>query len=164
MEEAKAAGQLCSIGVSNMTPKFYREFIPQFKTKPAVNQMEFNPFFQQKELRKLMEADDVKHEAWYPLGHGDAKLLQQPEIVRLAEKYGKNTGQIILRFEYQEGVVTLPKSTNEGRIKGNIDLFNFALTEAEMNTLRALDTGKGAFDPEALGIEQMLRENYVITD
>ncbi len=164
MEEAKAAGQLRSIGVSNMTPKFYREFIPQFKTKPAVNQMEFNPFFQQKELRKLMEADDVKLEAWYPLGHGDAKLLQQPEIVRLAEKYGKNTGQIILRFEYQEGVVTLPKSTNEGRIKGNIDLFDFALTEAEMNTLRALDTGKGAFDPEAPGIEQMLRENYVITD
>ena len=164
MEEAKADGKIKSIGVSNMSPAIWKKFIPDFATKPAVNQVEFNPNFQQKELRSLMAETDTKLEAWYPLGHGDKTLLSQPVIVKLAEKYGKNAGQIILRFEVQEGVITLPKSTNPERIRTNLDIFDFALTEDEMNDMRALDTGKGTHNPDASGVEEMLRSAFVIKD
>ena len=164
LEEAKAAGKIHSIGVSNMTPKIWNEFVPQFETLPAVNQVECHPFFQQRELRALLAGDDVKIEAYQPLGHGDASLLSHPAITALAEKYGKNAGQVILRFEVQDGLLVLPKSTNPARIAGNLDLFDFTLTEDDMDTLRALDTGKGHHDPEAPGVAEMLLQNYKIHD
>ena len=164
LEEAKAAGKIRSIGVSNMTPKIWNEFVPQFETLPAVNQVECHPFFQQRELRALLAGDDVKIEAYQPLGQGDASLLSHPAITALAEKYGKNAGQVILRFEVQDGLIVLPKSTNPARIAGNLDLFDFTLTEDDMDTLRALDTGKGHHDPEAPGVAEMLLQNYKIHD
>ena len=164
LEEARAAGKIRSIGVSNMTPKIWKEFVPQFETVPAVNQVECHPFFQQRELRELLAGDDVKIEAYQPLGHGDASLLAHPAITRLAEKYGKNAGQVILRFEVQDGLIVLPKSTNPERIAGNLDIFDFALTEDEMDALRALDIGKGHHDPEAPGVAEMLLQNYKIHD
>lgn len=164
LEEAKAAGKIRSIGVSNMTPKIWNEFVPQFETLPAVNQVECHPFFQQRELRALLAGDDVKVEAYQPLGHGDASLLSHPAITALAEKYGKNAGQVILRFEVQDGLIVLPKSTNPARIAGNLDLFDFTLTEDDMDTLRALDTGKGHHDPEAPGVAEILLQNYKIHD
>ena len=164
LEEARAAGKIRSIGVSNMTPRIWKEFVPQFETVPAVNQVECHPFFQQRELRELLAGDDVKIEAYQPLGHGDASLLAHPAINRLAEKYGKNAGQVILRFEVQDGLIVLPKSTNPERIAGNLDIFDFALTEDEMDALRALDTGKGHHDPEAPGVAEMLLQNYKIHD
>ena len=164
MEETKAEGKIRSIGDSNMTPKIWNKFVPRFATKPSVNQVEFNPFFQQKEIRAIMSKDDVKLEAWYPLGHGDQTLLSHPYIRELAEKYSKNPGQIILRFEIQEGAVTLPKSTNPERIKGNLELFDFELTEDEMDSLRALDTGRGAHDPDAPGVAESLLAAYKIED
>lgn len=164
LEEARAAGKIRSIGVSNMTPRIWKEFVPQFETVPAVNQVECHPFFQQRELRELLAGDDVKIEAYQPLGHGDASLLSHPAITRLAEKYGKNAGQVILRFEVQDGLIVLPKSTNPERIAGNLDIFDFALTEDEMDALRVLDTGKGHHDPEAPGVAEMLLQNYKIHD
>ena len=164
LEEAKAAGKVRSIGVSNMTPKIWKEFVPQFRTLPAVNQVECNPFFQQRELRELLAKDDVKIEAYQPLGHGDSSLLSHPVIAKLAEKYGKNAGQIILRFEVQDGFIVLPKSTNPERIAGNLRIFDFELTEDEMNQMYALDTGKGHHDPEAPGVAEMLLQNYKIHD
>ena len=164
LEEAKAEGKIKSIGVSNMTPKLYTDLTADFATKPAVNQVECNPLFQQKALRRVLAKDDVKLEAWYPLGHGDKSLLENPAITVLAEKYSKNAGQIILRFEVQEGFIVLPKSTNPERIKGNIDIFDFALTDEEMDSIRALDTGKGSHDPEAPGVGEMLLNNYKIHD
>lgn len=162
LEDAKKAGKIKSIGISNMTPKIYQKFVPQFESLPAVNQVECNPFFQQRELRGIMAKDDVKIEAWYPLGHGDAKLLKNEKISALAEKYGKNAGQIILRFEVQEGFITLPKSTNPTRIATNIEIFDFELTDDEMNQLRAMDTGKGSHDPEAPGVGEYLLANYKV--
>lgn len=164
MEEAKAAGRLRSIGVSNMTPKMYAELTADFATKPAVNQVEYNPTFQQKPLRELLAKDDVKLEAWYPLGHGNADLLGNPTIAELASKYGKNAGQIILRFEVQEGMIVLPKSTNPERIRTNLDIFDFALTPEEMAAIRTLDTGKGQHDPETPGMSDRLRKAFVIED
>lgn len=156
LEEAKKEGKIKSIGVSNMTPRLWKEFTAQFDTVPAVNQVECNPFFQQKELRKLLDEKGVRVEAWYPLGHGSKELLETPAIQSAAEKYGKNAGQVILRFEVQEGIIALPKSTNPARIAGNIDIFDFELTDFEMNAIRALDTGKGTHDPEAPGVGENL--------
>lgn len=152
LEEAKAEGKIRSIGVSNMTPKIWKEFVPQFATMPAVNQVECNPFFQQKELRALLAENDVKIEAYQPLGHGDETLLSHPDIVKLADKYGKNPGQIILRFEVQDGLIVLPKSTNPQRIAGNIDIFDFELSDGEMDSLWTLDTGKNGLVIGLVGI------------
>ena len=115
-------------------------------------------------LRDLLAGDDVKIEAYQPLGHGNSDLLSHPAIVKLAEKYGKNAGQVILRFEVQDGLIVLPKSTNPERIAGNLDIFDFELTEAEMEELRTLDTGRGSHDPEAPGVAEMLLQNYKIHD
>lgn len=156
LEEAKKEGKIRSIGVSNMTPKIWNEWIPQFETIPAVNQVECNPLFQQKELRKILDEKGVKIEAWYPLGHGSRELIENPTMLKLAEKYGKNAGQIILRFEVQEGIIVLPKSTNPGRIAGNLDIFDFELAEDEMDEIRQMDTGKGSHNPEADGVAEML--------
>ena len=164
LEEAKRAGKIKSIGVSNMSPKIYSELVPQFSTLPAVNQVECNPTFQQKELRKLMDKDSVKLEAWYPLGHGNKELLTNPTIVAMARKYNKNAGQIILRFEVQEGFIVLPKSKNAERIAGNINIFDFELTEDEMNAIRAMDTGKGSHNPDAPGVGEYLLQNYKVHD
>lgn len=164
MEEAKEEGKLRSIGVSNMSVNIWNKFVPDFATKPAVNQVEFNPLTQQKELRKVMEQMDTKLEAWYPLGHGNESLLTNPVITKLTEKYGKNAGQVILRFETQEGVIVLPKSTNPERIRTNLDIYDFELTEDEMNEMRSLDTGKPSHNPDAPGVEEMLRGAFVIKD
>lgn len=164
LEEAKQAGKIKTIGVSNMTPKIWNEFVPQFDTLPAVNQVECNPFFQQRVLRSILDPLNVKIEAWYPLGHGNVDLLNHPTITQLAQKYGKNAGQIILRFEVQDGLITLPKSTNPARIKGNLDIFDFELTGEEMSALYKLDTGKGHHNPEAPGVGEMLLKNYKIHD
>ena len=126
--------------------------------------LECNPFFLQRELRELLAKDDVKIEAYQPLGHGDSSLITHPVITKLAEKYGKNAGQIILRFEVQSGLIVLPKSTNPERIAGNLRIFDFELTEDEMNQMYALDTGKGHHDPEAPGVAEMLLQNYKIHD
>ena len=164
LEEAKAEGKLRSIGVSNMTPKIWKTFVPQFSTLPAVNQVECHPFFQQRELRELLAENDVKIEAYQPLGHGDPKLLAHPTVTKLAERYQKDPGQIILRFEVQDGLIVLPKSTNPERIRSNFELFDFTLSEAEMEEMRAMDTGKGNHDPEAPGIAEMLLNNYKVHD
>lgn len=164
MEEAKKEGKIRSIGVSNMTLKILNSFVRQFDTMPSVNQVECNPLYQQKEIRKLMAEHDVRLEAWYPLGHGDKALLENPVITALAEKYGKNPGQIILRSENQEGFIVLPKSTHEKRIKGNIDIFDFKLTDEEMKSMEALDTGKGHHDPDAPGVAEMLLANFKVHD
>ncbi|GEO62942.1 aldo/keto reductase [Companilactobacillus nantensis] len=156
LEEGKSKGLIKSIGVSNMTPKLWQKFVPKFKTMPAVNQVEFNPYFQQTELRKLLAPADVKIEAWGPLGQGNSELFSEPIIKQLAEKYHKDAGQVILRFENQLGIIVLPKSTHATRIKSNLDLFDFELTDSEMATMTKLDKGHGSHNPDAPGVEEML--------
>lgn len=114
LEEAKAAGKVRSIGVSNMTPKIWKEFVPQFKTLPAVNQVECNPFFQQRELRELLAKDDVKIEAYQPLGHGDSSLLSHPVIAKLAEKYGKTPARSSSALRCRTGSSYCPSPPTRG--------------------------------------------------
>lgn len=156
MEEAKAEGKIRSIGVSNMTPKIWNRFVPQFATTPSVNQVEFNPYYQQKEIRGIMAKADVQLEAWGPLGQGNAEMLADPVIREIADAHGKNAGQVILRFEVQEGAIVFPKSVKPERIRSNMEIFDFALSEEEMDQMRALDTGKGCHNPDAPGVAEML--------
>lgn len=164
MEEAKAAGKIRSIGVSNMSPKIWNNFIPQFSTMPSVNQVEYNPYCQQKELRKITDAAGVVLESWGPLGRGSKDLLENPVITKIAETHGKNSGQIILRFEVQEGVIVFPKTTKPARMKSNMDIFNFTLTDDEMNQIRELDKGFGSHNPDAPGVGEYLLKTYKIHD
>lgn len=164
MEEAQEAGKIRSIGVSNMTPKLWKKFVPDFDVMPAVNQVEFNPYFQQKELRQIMAKNGVALEAWAPLGQGNAELFHKPVITKMVKKYGKDAGQIILRFEHQEGVTVFPKSVHEARIKSDMKIFDFELNSAEMDQMRALDKGKGMHDPDAPGVEEMLSQYDVHTN
>ena len=156
LEEAVAQGKIKSIGISNVTINLWNKFKDGMTIMLAVNQVECNPFFQQKPLREEMEKYGIKLEAWYPLGHGNKELLENEYLVSLANKYNKNVGQIILRWHYQEGIISLPKSTNDERIKGNIDIFDFELTDEEMKNIQAMDTGKGTHDPEDLSNETRL--------
>lgn len=160
LEEAREEGKILSIGVSNMTLKLWNKWVPDFDSIPSVNQVEFNPYIQQKELKEILNPLDVKIQAWGPLGRGNADLLNNPVILELAEKYGKNAGQIILRFENQEGIIIFPKSLNPERIKSNMEIFDFKLTDSEMDKLRALDTGKGSHDPDAPGVGEMLMNAF----
>ena len=160
LEEAKEEGKVLSVGVSNMTPKLWNKWVPDFDSIPSVNQVEFNPYIQQKELKEILNPLDVKIQAWGPLGRGNADLLNNPIILELAEKYGKNAGQIILRFENQEGIIVFPKSLTPERIKSNMEIFDFKLTDIEMDKLRALDTGKGSHDPDAPGVGEMLMNAF----
>ncbi|KRK80164.1 aldo/keto reductase [Companilactobacillus nodensis] len=160
MEEAKKDGKIKSIGVSNMTPKIWNNFVPQFSIMPSVNQVEFNPYFQQKELRKILDNNNVKLEAWASLGQGNQELMHDPVLAKLAEKYNKDIGQIILRFENQDDAVVFPKSVHASRIKSNLDIFNFELTNDEMEQIKALDKNKGQHDPDAPGVQDMLLSAY----
>lgn len=164
LEKAKAEGKLRSIGVSNMSPKIWNSFVPEFDMLPSVNQIECNPFAQQKEIRAIMAQSDVKVECWGPLGQGNQALLTDETIGQIAEKYNKNIGQVILRFETQEGMIVLPKSVHPERIKSNLDIFDFTLTEKEINSIRALDTGKPSRDPDAPGRGEYLRGKFIIED
>lgn len=148
LEEAVKEGKIKSIGISNITVNLWNKFKDGMNIMPVVNQVEFNPFTQQKELRKVMDENHIRLEAWYPLGHGNKALLENETIVALANKYSKNAGQVILRWIYQEGVISLPKSTNPERMRGNIDIFDFELTDKEMESIQALDTGKPTHNPE----------------
>lgn len=162
LEEAQKAGKIRSIGVSNMSPKLWKKWAPSFNVTPAVNQVEFNPYFQQQKLRDVLADSHVALEAWAPLGEGNQDLFNEPVLKSLAEKYGKDVGQIILRYEHQLGVIVFPKSVHEARIKSNAEIFDFELTSDEMDALRKLDKGKGMHDPDAPGVADTLLKAFDI--
>ena len=164
MEEAIADGKIRSIGVSNVTPKIWEDVVSKFETMPSVNQIECNPFAQQKDVRSIMDKHSVKVECWGPLGQGNKDLLTDKAIQKIAEKYNKNAGQVILRFEVQDGMIVLPKSVNPERIRSNLDIFDFRLTDDEMNSVRALDTNKPTYNPDNPGNGEWLLKNYPIED
>nr|WP_316624111.1 aldo/keto reductase [uncultured Ruminococcus sp.] len=164
MEAAKAEGRLRSIGVSNMTPKIWDCFVPHFDTLPSVNQIECNPFAQQSEIRAIMAQSGVKTECWAPLGQGNTALLTDETITQIGERYGKTAAQVILRFEILDGMITLPKSVHADRIRSNFEIFDFTLTDEEMDTIRALDKNKPSRDPDAPGRGDYLRSKFTLKD
>ncbi len=141
MEKAYRDGKVRAIGLSNFNEEQIREILNICEVKPSVLQTEAHPYYQEKELKKFLSHEDIKIQAWYPLGHGDSALLNEPLFKRLAEKYGKSTAQIILRWHIQDGNIVIPGSKNLEHIKANFDIFDFELTADEMSEISALDKG-----------------------
>ena len=146
MEKAVAAGKVKSIGISNFESERLEELLAAATIKPSVLQVECHPYYQQEKLKERISKYGTVIESWYPIGHGDKDLLNEPVFTELAEKYGKNNVQIILRWHIQEGTIVFPKSTNPKHIQDNIDIFDFELTAEEMERIRALDKGVRFFN------------------
>ena len=146
MEKAVAAGKVKSIGISNFESDRLEELLDAATIKPSDLQVECHPYYQQTQLKERIAKYGTVIESWYPIGHGDKDLLNEPVFTELAEKYGKNNVQIILRWHIQEGTIVFPKSTNPKHIQDNIDIFDFELTTEEMDRIRALDKGVRFFN------------------
>lgn len=138
MEEAVAAGKVKSIGLSNFPVRKVREILEVATIKPAVLQVEINPYWNQHALKEALAGEDIVFEGWYPLGHGDAALLAEPVFAELADKYGKTPAQIIMRWHVQEGNVVFPKTLNPDHMRENIEVFDFELAADEMARINAL--------------------------
>lgn len=139
MEKAVEQGKVRSIGLSNFESERLEEICAAAKIKPAALQVECHPYYQQADLKKRIAPYGTVVEAWYPIGHGDADLINESIFTELAKKYGKTNVQIILRWHIQEGNVIFPKSTNPQHIKDNFDIFDFELTAEEMAKIKELD-------------------------
>ena len=139
MEKAYKEGKVRAIGLSNFNQGQIEEILSLCEVKPAVLQTEVHPYFQERELKKFLERAGMVIQAWYPLGHGDKALLEEPLFAELAKKYGKTNAQVILRWHIQAGNIVIPGSKNPAHIKDNFDLFDFSLTEEEMAKITALD-------------------------
>ena len=142
MEKAYKEGKVKAIGLSNFNEKQIREILDICEVKPAVLQTEVHPYSQEKKLKEFLDKEDIVIQAWYPLGHGDKELIQEPLFTELGKKYGKSNAQIILRWHIQDGNIVIPGSKNPAHIKDNFDLFDFALTDEEMAKITALDKQK----------------------
>ncbi len=146
MEKAVALGKVRSIGLSNFESERLEEVLGVATIKPSVLQVECHPYYQQNELKKRLADAGTVVEAWYPIGHGDQGLINEAVFTELGKKYGKSNVQIILRWHIQEGTIVFPKTTNPEHMKDNFDIFDFELTEDEMNQIRNLDQGKRFFN------------------
>lgn len=138
MEEAVRAGKVRSIGLSNFPMRKIQEILDVAEIRPAVLQVEINPYWNQHELKRRLDATGIVFEGWYPLGHGDRALLEEPVFARLARKYGKTSAQIIMRWHLQEGNVVFPKTLNPRHMKDNLDVFDFVLEDEEMAEINSL--------------------------
>ena len=139
MEKAYKQGKVKAIGLSNFNQGQIAKILGLCQVKPAVLQTEVHPYFQEQELKSFLSKEGMVIQAWYPLGHGDKALLEEPLFTELAKKYGKTNAQIILRWHIQDGNIVIPGSKNPAHIKDNFDLFDFSLTEEEMAKIAALD-------------------------
>ena len=142
MEKAYKEGKVKAIGLSNFDPEQIQEILDICEVKPAVLQTEVHPYSQEKELKELLAKEGIVIQAWYPLGHGDKTLIEEPEFAKLGKKYNKSNAQIILRWHIQDGNVVIPGSKNPAHIKDNFDLFDFELTEEEMKEIADIDQKK----------------------
>jgi 2,5-diketo-D-gluconate reductase A len=134
-------GRARAIGVSNFTPEHLQRLLDETDVVPAVNQVELHPYLQQADLRAFHARHGIVTEAWSPLGQGQS-LLEDPTVVALADRVRRTTAQVVLRWHLQLGNVVIPKSVTPERIAANIDVFDFTLTDDDMSTLGALETGE----------------------
>ena len=139
MEEAYKQGKVRAIGLSNFKKEQIEEILKVCDVRPTVLQTELHPYHQEPELKAFLKANGIVPQAWYPLGHGDKALLEEPLFTELGKKYGKSNAQIILRWHIQAGNIVIPGSKNPQHIKANFDLFDFALTEDEMAKIAAMN-------------------------
>jgi diketogulonate reductase-like aldo/keto reductase len=140
LEELYNAGKIRAIGVSNFLVHQLTELMDNSAVKPVINQVEFHPFLLQRELLEFDHKNGIAHEAWGPLTKG--KYLDNPVLTDIAENHGKTPAQVLIRWDIQHEVVTIPKSVHRERIYENADVFDFELTDEEMERIDSLDEGR----------------------
>lgn len=145
MEELYEAGKIRAIGLSNFGSDRLVDLVMNNKVVPAVNQVECHPFFQQKAAFEFMQEYQIQPEAWAPFAEGQKNLFTNKMLSEIGAKYGKSAAQVVLRWNYQRGVVTIPKSVHKERMEQNISIFDFALTDEEMEQISTLDEGMTLF-------------------
>lgn len=141
MEEAYKEGKLRAIGVCNFYPARLADLCETVDVIPAVNQVELHPFFQQEDALALMKEYGVRPEAWGPFAEGNHGIFTHPVLSSIGEKYGKSAAQVALRWNVQRGVVVIPKSVHKDRIEQNMNIWDFELSEEDMNEIAKLDIG-----------------------
>ena len=159
MEEAYKAGKLRAIGVCNCYPQILADICETVEIKPAVNQVELHPFFQQENALALMKEYGVQSEAWGPFAEGNHGIFTHPVLTKIGEKYGKSAAQVALRWNVQRGVIVIPKSIHKERMEQNIDIWDFQLSDEDMTEIAKLDIGHSEivnhYDPKFV---QMLHQ------
>lgn len=141
MEEAYREGKLKAIGVCNFYPARLADLCETVEVKPAVNQVELHPFFQQENALALMKEYGVHPEAWGPFAEGNHGIFTHPVLTKIGEKYGKSAAQVALRWNIQRGVTVIPKSVHKNRMEQNMDIWDFRLDEEDMAEIAKLDLG-----------------------
>ena len=141
MEDLYKAGKIKAIGVCNFYLHVLADFCETVEVKPAVNQVELHPFFQQKEALALMKEYSIVPEAWGPFAEGKHGIFTHPVLTAIGKKHGKTAAQVALRWNIQRGVVVIPKSVHKDRMEQNMAVWDFALTEEEMAEIEKLDLG-----------------------
>lgn len=145
-------GKLKAIGMANCYPHVLADLCETFEIRPMLNQVEMHPFFQQQLNLDTMKEYDVVPEAWAPFNEGLHDFFKNPILTEIGSKYGKTSAQVALRWNIQRGVVVIPKSVHEDRIKQNFDVFDFSLTQEDMDKIKAMDTHRSEivdhFDPK----------------
>lgn len=142
MEKAYKEGKVKAIGLSNFNEDQIKEILDICEVKPQILQTEVHPYSQEKALKAFLDKEGIVIQAWYPLGHGDKTLIEEPLFAEFGTKYGKSSAQIILRWHIQDGNIVIPGSKNPDHIKGDFDIFDFALTDVEMEQIAAMDKQK----------------------
>ena len=142
LEKAYREGKAKAIGISNFEGQYIEELQTKWEIVPQFIQVEAHPYYTQQELRRTLNKYDIKLMSWYPLGHGDKSLLEEPIFKEFGLKYGKTPAQVILRWHTQMGFVVIPGSRNVDHIKDNLDILDFALTDEEMAEIAKLDKGE----------------------
>ena len=139
IEKAYKEGKVKAIGLSNFPDELLQEAIDTMEIKPQVVQVEAHPYYPQTKLKEILSQTDMALMAWYPLGHGDKNLIEEPLFSQLGEKYGKTNAQIILRWHTQCGNIVIPGSKNPEHIRDNFNIFDFSLTDEELSEIQKLD-------------------------
>lgn len=146
MEKAYKEGKVRALGLSNFPQEKIAEVIDHAEIKPQLVTVECHPYFAQSDLREYLSQYGIVIEAWYPLGHGDKGLQEEPVFTKLAERYGKTAAQVILRWHVQMGTSIIPGSKNPAHIADNADIFDFELTDEEMAEVAKLDGAKKYYE------------------
>ena len=139
LEKAYKEWKAKAIWISNFEWKYIQEILANCEIKPQVIQVEAHPYFTQDELRKTLDEHDIKLMSWYPLGHGDSNLINEPVFKELGEKYNKTSAQIILRWHIQMWFIVIPGSKNPDHIRDNFNLFDFELTDEDMEKIAEIN-------------------------
>ncbi len=141
MEDLYREGIVKAIGVSNFSPERIVDLCMNHEIKPSVNQIEIHPFYQQEEALRVMRSYDIVPEAWGPLSEGQKDIFHHRTLQKIAQRHGKTTAQVILRWHFQRGIVAIPKTIHKERMKENMDIWDFELTQKDMKEIEAMDIG-----------------------